>query len=304
MNNKLKGFLLAAGGASFWGASGAAAQYLFDDTPVTATWLVGVRMLAAGIILTIVALTRIPGQVKQILTTKRDVGMLITFALFGVLNSQLTYFLAIKYSNASTATVLQYLQPVIIILWLAISQRRWPRRIDDISVVIAVCGTALLVTGGHLGSLTLTPLALFWGLWTAGAAALYTLMPRQLLRRYDTLVVSGLGMTLGGLAMLPVLLIHPQPHLNGTGWLMVGCVVIFGTLLAYTMFLGSLNYLSPATSGILGAFEPLIATVLAVTLLGTKLTWAMVVGSILILTTTFLQALPVKENPMADELEE
>ena len=50
-------------------------------------------------------------------------------------------------------------------------------------------------------------------------------------------------------------------------------------------------------TGILGAFEPLLATVLAVGLLGTRLTPAMVVGSLLILATTFLQALPVDLNP-------
>ncbi len=299
MNKKLKGFLLAAGGASFWGGSGAAAQYLFHDTPVTTAWLVGVRMLGAGLLLTLLSCWRKPDQVKQLLTAKRDLLMVIAFAVCGVLNSQLTYFLAIKYSNAPTATVLQYLQPVLIILWVAGRSRRWPRRIDDISVVLALFGTALLVTGGHLGSLTLTPLALFWGLWCALAAAIYTLMPQPLLRRYDTMAVSGLAMIFGGLVMLPELFIHPLPHLTGADWLMVGYVVIFGTMLAYTMFLGSLNFLSPTTTGILGAFEPLIATILAVTLLGTHLTWAMVVGSLLILATTFLQALPVKRDPLA-----
>jgi len=44
----------------------------------------------------------------------------------------------------------------------------------------------------------------------------------------------------------------------------------------------------------LGAFEPLTATVLAVTVLGTPLTPAELIGGALILLTTFIQALGTK----------
>lgn len=163
MSKQMKGILLAAGGASLWGGSGAAAQYLFEQTSITTPWLVAVRLLLAGIVLTMVSLLKMPQQVRRIVSHRRHLVSLISFALLGMLNSQLTYFLAVKYSNAPTATVIQYLQPVIIIIWLAIAQRQWPRRIDCISIIIALIGTFLLVTGGHLGTLALTPAAIFWG---------------------------------------------------------------------------------------------------------------------------------------------
>ena len=185
MTKQMKGILLAAGGASLWGGSGAAAQYLFEQTGITTSWLVAVRLLLAGIVLTTVSLLKTPQQVRRIVSNRRHLVSLIGFALLGMLNSQLTYFLAVKYSNAPTATVIQYLQPVIIIIWLAIAQRQWPRRIDCISIIIALIGTFLLVTGGHLGTLALTPAAIFWGLWCAVAAALYTLLPRPLLAKFN-----------------------------------------------------------------------------------------------------------------------
>lgn len=48
MNRQTKGVLLAAGGASLWGGSGAAAQYLFSTTNISTTWLVAVRLITAG----------------------------------------------------------------------------------------------------------------------------------------------------------------------------------------------------------------------------------------------------------------
>ena len=298
MSKQAKGIFLATAGATMWGGSGAAAQYLFHDTTLTTSWLVAVRMLGAGIILTSISICQNPQGVKRLLTQRRSCLQLLGFAIFGTLNSQLTYFLAIRYSNAPTATVIQYLQPVIIIIWLALANRHWPRRIDDISVGLAILGTFLLVTGGHLGSLTLTPTALFWSLWCAAAAPIYTVMPVKLLKEFDTFAVCGLAMLIGGLVMTPELFVTRPPHLTTADWAMVGYVVIFGTMAAYSMFLGSLNFISPTTTGILGAFEPLVATIIAVTFLGTKLTTAMVVGSLLILATTFLQAIPVKKNPL------
>lgn len=84
-----------------------------------------------------------------------------------------------------------------------------------------------------------------------------------------------------------------QPKLSATNWLIVAYIVVGGTMFAYPFFLQSTRYISPAVTSISGSFEPLIATVLAVTLLGTRLTVATVIGSLLILFTTFLQSIPV-----------
>lgn len=295
MNRQTKGVLLAAGGASLWGGSGAAAQYLFSTTTISTTWLVAVRLLTAGILLTAISIIRAPQQVRALTHRRRNLGYLLAFAILGMLNSQLTYFLAVKFSNAPTATVIQYLQPVIIIIWLALSQRQWPQRIDCISIAIALVGTFYLVTGGHLNTLTLTPTALFWGLWCAGAAALYTLLPRPLLEHYDALAVCGLAMLVSGIILTPFLFTIPTPHLSSGDWWLVSYIVVGGTMFSYTMFLQSIRYISPSVTGILSAFEPLVATLLAVTLLGTWMTPAAVVGSLLILLTTFLQAIPLQK---------
>ena len=295
MGQQTKGVLLAAGGASLWGGSGAAAQYLFSNTNISTTWLVAVRLLTAGILLTAWGAYKKPAQVRELTSHKHNRLTLISFALLGMMNSQLTYFLAVKYSNAPTATVIQYLQPVIIIAWLALAQRQWPRRIDCISIVIALVGTFYLVTGGHLNSLTLTLVALFWGLWCAFAAALYTMLPRPLLIKYDSLTVCGLAMLISGIILLPWLIKATIPSLTLNQWLLVIYIIVGGTMFSYTMFLQSIRYISPSATGILSAFEPLVATLLAVTLLGTRLTVAAIIGSLLILFTTVLQAIPLQK---------
>lgn len=268
MSMKTKGILLAAGGASLWGGSGAAAQQLFMTHAVTTEWLVAVRLLGAGLLLLIWGLIKSSKQINEIIHDRKNMAMVLAFAIFGVMNSQLSYFLAIKYSNAPTATVLQYLQPVLIVLWMAFGQKIRPRRVDGISIALA------------------------WGLWSAVAATLYTLLPSGLLKKYDAMVVCGLAMFVSGIIMLPWFLTMEQPHLSLFNIVLVIYIVVFGTMFAYTLFLQSIRYIAPSVTGILSAFEPLIATILAVTLLGTKLSTAAIIGSLLIVLTTVIQAVP------------
>lgn len=277
MTKSNKGILLAICGASLWGASGAGAQLIFSHTSMTASWLVAVRLIFAGLIMTAIGLVRNPGQTKGLLTNRGDLGILIAFTFLGMLNSQFTY-----------------MKPVLIIVWFALRNRAWPRRLDILSITIALVGTFFLVTGGHLNSLSLTPIALFWGLMCALAAAIYTVLPQGLLSRYDTLTVCGLGMLIGGICMSPVLALTPLPNMTAFDWGTLVYIVIFGTILAYTLFLSSINYISPAVTGMLSAFEPLVATTLAVAFLGTKLTAASVLGSLLIILCTLIQSLPLK----------
>ena len=49
MNRSLKGICFTVAGGCCWGMSGVMGKYLFDAKDLTATWLVTVRLLGAGI---------------------------------------------------------------------------------------------------------------------------------------------------------------------------------------------------------------------------------------------------------------
>ncbi|KRM86985.1 DMT family transporter [Lacticaseibacillus thailandensis] len=289
-----KGFANVIIGTMFWGFSGAVAQYLFTALHVQPLWLVAVRLLGAGVLLLLFAGLRGGRDVFRIWHNRRDAVLLIIFAIMGMMPSQLTYFLAVSYGNAATATVLQFLGPLFIIIYLALASRQWPRRIDVVSIVVALVGTYLLVTQGRLTSLALAPAAVVWGVLAGVSQASYTLLPRPLLRKYDETQVVGWAMLLGGVPLWPVLGTTAAPHLGMAGLAAIAFIILFGTLFAYLLYLNSLAYIPASTTGMLSAFEPLTATVTTVLLLGTRLAGAEIIGGLLILLTTVLQALPAR----------
>ncbi|MGY5340506.1 DMT family transporter [Levilactobacillus spicheri] len=287
-------------GGILWGASGTFAQAVFSRYQVPTLWLTGVRLLLAGLLLLLWYAAGHSRAVWALWRQPKMVGRLLLFSLLGMVPSQLTYFLAIAYGNAPTATVLQFLGPLFIIIYLALAHRTWPRRIDLLSIGIALLGTYLLVTNGHLTSLALAPRTLFWGLLAGVSSASYTLLPRRLLATFDARLVVGWAMLVGSLPFGGILVTTRLHQTNGTVIGGIAFIVIGGTMLAYLLYLKSLESLTPSTTGMLSAFEPLTATVLAVTLLGTPITGAEIVGGLCIIATTLLQALPEKVTPAAE----
>ncbi|KRL01141.1 DMT family transporter [Liquorilactobacillus capillatus] len=293
--NKSIGIAYAIIGSIFWGTSGTVAEYLFARQHLDPLWLVGIRLFGAGLMLLLWYAIKHGHKIFSIWHNKNNIIKLVLFAFLGMLPSQLTYFMAIKYGNAPTATVLQFLGPLFIIGYLTVFQRVLPRRIDIFSVLLALAGTFLLVTNGQVTHLVLGPAALFWGIAAGLSQASYTLLPRRLLSLFNDRLVVGWAMLLSSLPFTGVITTHSWSSLDVMTIAGIGFIVIFGTMFAYLFYLKSLKSLLPATTGMLSAFEPLTATVLSVTFLSTPFSLIQAMGGILVLSTTVIQALPSKK---------
>nr|WP_278045893.1 EamA family transporter [Clostridium beijerinckii] len=276
-------------GAMLWGISGTAAQYLFQKKGFSPEWLVVIRLLSSGIILLLYTFMKGEQNIWEVWKSKNDALSLIFFSVLGMLGVQYTYFAAIKYGNAATATILQYSSPVIITCYLAIRNKKIPKLKEIIAIGLAMLGTFFIITKGNIHSISISRLALFWGIASAFAAAFYTLQPRLLLRKWGSILVVGWGMLIGGISFSFI----EQPW-NCTGiWstnsiLAIIFVVLFGTLIAFTCFLESLNYIKPTESSILSSAEPLSAAILSVLWLHEELGIAQWIGTACIITTIII----------------
>jgi len=129
MQKKTWGLVLAGAGAFLWGSSGTVAQHLFNTTAISPLWLVAVRMLVSGALLIGYGVIRkLP--VLAVFKQPRAALKLVAFSLFGMAGVQLTYFMAISTGNAALAAILQFLSPVLIILYLAVTTWRLPSKLD------------------------------------------------------------------------------------------------------------------------------------------------------------------------------
>ena len=262
---RIKGIILAIIGAILWGISGTVAQYLFQKKGFTPEWLVVIRLLVSGGILLLYVFIKGKQNIFGIWKNNHYRVSLILFSILGMLGVQYTYFAAIKHGNAATATILQYSSPVIITCYFAIRTKKMPSLQETIAIGLAMLGTFFIITKGNVHNISISKLALFWGIASAFAAAFYTVQPRMLLKKWGSLIVVGWGMLIGGLAFSFIQ--HPW-NLNGefsiTSILAIIFVVLFGTLIAFTCFIESLKYIKPIESCVLSSAEPLSAALLSV----------------------------------------
>jgi len=290
MNNRLKGFLLICTGTILWGSSGVVSQYLLHDKLFDAQWLTCIRLIGAGIILLFIEKTFYKSKLMPIWHSSM-VKDLLMFSILGMLATQLSYMMTIVYSNAATATILQYLMPIVILCYILFSEKRAPRFKESLCILLAIIGTFLLVTKGHINTLAISRAALFWGLLSAFAAASYTLQPRHLIRKFHTSLIIGWGMLIGGI----VLALFKSPF-DFTGIcdlpaiLSLLFVVIGGTVFSFWTYIESTKYLYPTEVGTLASLEPFSSVVLSVVFMNVHLGLAEILGSILIVSTVFILA--------------
>jgi drug/metabolite transporter (DMT)-like permease len=265
---KFNGLFLALLASIFWGISGVCVQFLFQRRGISIEWLVTVRLLLAGILLLLISVLR-GKNIFVIWKGKKDLVGLFIFAIIGMLSVQYTYFAAIRASNAATATILQYLGPVLIYLYLAVKKKEWPHLAEWMALLLAMTGIFLLVTHGDPGSLVISRDAMSWGLLSAVALAVYTLQPAALMKRHDTSVILGWAFLIGGACLS---MVAPPWKVTGTWdlytWLNTGYIILFGTLAAFYAFMVAVRLVGPKPASLMATTEPLAATGVGIIWLG------------------------------------
>jgi drug/metabolite transporter (DMT)-like permease len=287
--------------ATLFGVGGTFAQFLFQQRGVDIDWLVTMRLLGAGAVLLAIAAIR---QGRAVLAIwRQDAVAVILFGLVGMMPVQYTYMAAINASNTATATVLQFTAPAMIALWLALMGRCWPDRRELAAIALAMLGTFFLVTHGKLGALSISPLALFWGLASAVAAAFNSIQPAQLLRKYGASLVGGWGMLVGGVALS---FVHAPWKVEGTwdarAYVFLALILLFGTLAAFYLYIKALRLIGAQKSSLLTCAEPLSAAVLAVWWLGVAWGGMDWLGTACILATIALLAKEQSEEGQSEKV--
>ena len=280
------GYAVTVVAALCWGASGVSAEYLMSRHGIELTLISFLRMSIGGLLTLACVLLRSRGvsaQHRDLVCAPRNWRDLAIYAVFGLAACQITYMGVIRASNAGTGTILEYLGLILIVVWVCLTHRRWPRACETIAIVLAVSGTFLLCTHGSLDSLVITPSALAWGAVAALTLATYTLLPARLIAAYGADVVVGYALLIAGLGV----------GLVGRVWrfaitwtpdviLAMVITVVLGTTVAFTAYLWGVDRICPVKASLIGSLEPIAAAALSALVMGTSYTGVDIVGMILI----------------------
>ena len=246
-------------------------------------------MVLSGILLLGFGGIKDKDKLIKIWTVPKDVVWLFAFAILGLLMVQYTFISAIKYSDTATATVLQSLNVVIMIVFMSIVTKTMMKFSQIIAVFLAVFGTYLISTGGNPNTMNISTYGLIFGLLSAVGVITYTLFSRPIIVSWGNIIVTGWGMLIGGIviSIITKAWIIPK-EMDFMGWLMIAIIIVIGTAGGFSIFLEGVKHIGPVKATLIGCMEPASATLLASIFLGMRFSLVELAGFFCILLTVFL----------------
>ena len=286
------GIILTLLGATLWGVSGTSVQFVGNFRNMNLEWLLTMRLITAGLLTVLYGWIRQGNSIFNVFRNWRDTLGLVIFGVFGMALCQYTYFRSIVIAGAGIATVLQYLAPSMIIIYLLMRYGKRPSTGEIISVILALVGTICLMGNNGFSFESFRSDVLFWGLLSAVGVAVYSVSPVRLLATYGTIPIVGFGMLLSGLVAAAL---FQQPHSYATWdvWTVVGCfnVVFLGTIVSFNAYLEGVKRIGAVSGSILSSIEPISAAFFGWALLGNQFNWVGILGMAMIIATVIIIAL-------------
>ncbi|MCI0157061.1 DMT family transporter [Leifsonia shinshuensis] len=287
-NHTTRGLVVAVIAAASFGLSGAFIKPLLESgwSPAAA---VSARVLIGGAVLAPFAAVALRGRWSALWRGRwRALGM----ALIGVASTQVLYFAAIERIPVSTAILIEYLAPVVLVLLVWARTRRAPRWMVLAGSGVAIAGLLLVVAPGggrglDLVGVTLAVTAML------GCAGYYVIAARPA-DGLPPVALAAVGLLLGGVALLavsatgllPFVVSFRDVELFGgpaPWWVPLAVVGVLATALAYAAGITAAGLLGSRLSSFAGLLEVVAATLYAWLLLGESLGALQLVGGVLIL---------------------
>ncbi|HFZ9612042.1 TPA: DMT family transporter [Streptococcus agalactiae] len=268
MTKKEKGTMMTLAAGLAWGISGISGQYLMSHG-VHVNLLTSLRLLITGIFLLSLARSKQKEHLVAAWKQPKFLKQVLLFSIFGLVLNQYAFLRAIHLTNAGTATVLQYMAPILILSIVCILNRQRPTSFEIIAIAMAILGTYMIATHGKLGSLAITPKGLMWGLGSAITYSIYILLPVKLIHEWGSTIVIGSGMFIGGILFSLVTKAWQYPlQINVMSILAYIGIIGIGTIFAYTFFLKGVSIVGAVKGSLLASVESVSSVFLTVLVLG------------------------------------
>ena len=303
MNHRIKGIIMAAGGAGLWGLMSIFSRVL-GAAEYTSLEIAYVRCLIAGIGLALINWKKDPAILR---VSKRAV---ITSLLFGTVTFTigfLSYAYSVQRIPAAMTAVLAFTSPIwtCLIGVFVFRERVGGKKI--FAIVCCLLGAVLITDLLGAQGLRFDLLGMGAGILNGVGLAIQVCVPRYFEKQYrkDTMLTYGF---LGAAAFMALFVDHGKIIGSFFGpdglktLLSVLALCVLCTLVANTIVVKSASYVNSATTTILASMEIVVGANLGLLLFGEMLTFLQIVGAVIIVVASL--GMELAEKPAAGVAEQ
>lgn len=262
--------------------------------------LAGMRVLFAGPLLMLLAL-----RFDRVRPKGRDFLSLAMLGFFGVFVNQLLFIIGLNYTTATNASILMPSIPVFTVavaMAMGIERITWGR---SLGIGLAVSGALIMLQVTQFSLSENTALGNLLILINTLSYSLFLVLARPVLLRIPPLTVIAWTFVFGGSGIVLVsaheVVAVPFTSLPLLAWAGIAYVVLFPTLINYVLNTWAIKRSSSTLVATYTTLQPVVATALAVMLLGEHFGLREVAGFVLIIAgllwITFRAPSQPRSNP-------
>ena len=273
-----------------WGTSFVAARFLLH--PAIAHEIALSPTLLAAVRFSIAALFFVVPLIQAVLRRKVSRRDLLRMAVLGQITFSLYFWLqytGVQETNASISSILVVgLIPVVtafLAQFIGKERLRWR---NVFALLLGFSGVVIIVLQKPL-AVTLASGFLFGAFClvsNAFAFAVYSTLSKRWMAHTSPLVMTGGTMLSGAVGLLLLSLLAPVGnnwsailHLDAIQWLALLFLSVVCSILAYLAYNMALTRIEASRAAVYIYFEPVVAVLFGVTLLGEPLSWQVIVGA-------------------------
>ena len=299
--NIFKGTIYSLLSGLIWGICGIFGEYFFSHYQVSSGWITSMRLLVAGSFVIVLSSIKLRFQLFEIWKNRNNYLPFLAYAILGIFSVQYFFYLCVEYSNATTATILQFISPVFILIYNRIIYKKKASKSAIFYVLVAMVGVFLMATKGDLSKLSITPLALLTGLLSALGVMFNVILPQRFAKKYGFVPTVGWGMIIAGIFsnfLYPVYKISFQ--VDAISICICLTIAFLGTAFAFFLSMKAVSLVSPLVVSVVSASEPLSSAILSILFLGLVLDEYLLLAMILIIIPMIFLSIEESKNKMKE----
>jgi drug/metabolite transporter (DMT)-like permease len=291
------GYLMVAVAACLFAVNGTVSKIVLGSG-LSSLELTQIRSTGAavGLLAFLVAFAR-----RRLRVGRRELLFLVVYGVTGVAFVQWLYFVALEHLPVGVALLIQFTGPLWVALFARFVYHETIRR--RVWVALALCLTGLTLVVELWTGLAFSTIGITAALGASFALAAYILMAERERRHRDPVSLSFYGFLFAALfwAMVQPLWQFPWSVLDNTVslqgnlsdrtapvWLLVGFVIVVGTMVTFSLLTGALRHIPATRAAIVSTLEPVLATVIAWAWLGESFGPSQLVGGAIVIAGIFL----------------
>ena len=271
-------YLMVFGITALWAGNFIAVKFAVAEmSPVLA---MGFRTVAAGLLMVPIFINT-ERSVEEKRALRTDFWFLCVLGIGGITLNQLFFTLAMDHTSVAHGSLIISTTPISILILARLKKQERLTARKILGMLVALSGVLLiqLTPGKADGAHWVGDLFALCGSLTFAA---FTVFGKQVTSHHKSVTINAFAYFGGALALLPAIFWlaggMDLGALSTRAWLAIAYMAVFPSVLCYLGYFHALNYVSASRVAVFSYLQPVMATLMAVPLLGETVGSTLIAG--------------------------